>query len=332
MIVILMAVTGASVYYSWVTLITIGYGDISPKSVAGRTFFVIWVEFAVPAVTILAQSLTSTVVATFNDSSNAITFALFAQVQVWQNLLYKFPRLFPYLPTWLRGETPEDLKYMEKGANANGNGKSPSSDSTPDLNALAEQHNNDLLGKVPEAAALARQLALAIKRAARDMTLDTPRQYGYEEWVEFTRLIRFSAIGGPAEALKEEEDEGLIEWDWLAEDSPMMAQQNEAEFVLERLCESLVRYLKRNPPKPEFVDRLKEQGEQALRLRSYVVNDEPEAADTPDQRSMKSGFSRAPSIVPTPKAAASPAAEPAAGTASGLRARDLHPVVEEDHH
>lgn len=43
----------------------------------------------------------------------------------------------------------------------------------------------------------------------------------------------------------EEEEEDVIEWDWLGEDSPLMASASEAEFILEKLCESLVRYTKR---------------------------------------------------------------------------------------
>ena len=40
------------------------------------------------------------------------------------------------------------------------------------------------------------------------------------------------------------DEEGLIEWDWIGEDSPMMSKSSEAEFVLDRLCESMRRYLK----------------------------------------------------------------------------------------
>jgi len=42
-----------------------------------------------------------------------------------------------------------------------------------------------------------------------------------------------------------EEEEGLVEWDWIGKDSPMMARQSEPEFVLDRLCESLARYMRR---------------------------------------------------------------------------------------
>ena len=43
-----------------ISLLTIGYGDFSPKTGAGRTFFIIWSLVAVPTMTILAGDLTST--------------------------------------------------------------------------------------------------------------------------------------------------------------------------------------------------------------------------------------------------------------------------------
>lgn len=43
----------------------------------------------------------------------------------------------------------------------------------------------------------------------------------------------------------EMEEEDVIEWDWLGEDSPLMASASEPEFILEKLCESLVRYTRR---------------------------------------------------------------------------------------
>ena len=91
---------------------------------------------------------------------------------------------------------------------------------------------------------LARKLALAIKKTANDLNLHKPKKYTYEEWVEFTRLIRFSSkIEQEVEV--EEEEEGLIEWDWIGEDSPMLADVTESQWILDRLCESLNRYTRR---------------------------------------------------------------------------------------
>ena len=90
--------------------------------------------------------------------------------------------------------------------------------------------------------ALARKLALAIRRTANDLNTDPPKRYTYEEWAEYTRLIRFSSID--KEELEEEEEEiGLVEWDWIGEDSPMLAEKSESEWILDRLCESLNRFL-----------------------------------------------------------------------------------------
>ena len=44
---------------------------------------------------------------------------------------------------------------------------------------------------------------------------------------------------------REEEEEGIVEWDWIGEDSPMLAEETESEWVLDRLCESLGRYMRR---------------------------------------------------------------------------------------
>jgi potassium channel subfamily K len=40
-----------------------------------------------------------------------------------------------------------------------------------------------------------------------------------------------------------EDEYGLLNWDWIGENSPMLATQTEPEWVLDRLCESLIRYV-----------------------------------------------------------------------------------------
>jgi potassium channel subfamily K len=299
-----------SVYFCWVAILSIGYGDFAPKSGSGRCAFVIWSLVAVPTVTILASDLTGTVVFSFNRWSHALAdVTVLPKYGVWRGLMEKHPRLFLNLPHWLRhhAETRAAKERVRAGFPVGGvNEKdvekemTPStSESTtatppnerdrkrerehkndalaagiisPNLADIAEQHDEDVANKekIPDAAALARQLALAIRRAAHDLggSEKDKKKYSYEEWVEFTRLIRFSASGGVQQALKEEEDEGLVEWDWIGEDSPMMARICEPEFVLDRLVESLVRYLRRNPPVDRFTASLKERGEDALTMRT----------------------------------------------------------------
>jgi len=97
----------------------------------------------------------------------------------------------------------------------------------------------------PSAPKLARRLATCIRQVAADLKEDDdkPKRYSFEEWAEITRLIRFTTEP-PGEALQEEE-QAAVNWDWLGENSPMMVSESEPEFVLDRLCESLVRYISR---------------------------------------------------------------------------------------
>ena len=95
-------------------------------------------------------------------------------------------------------------------------------------------------------AELTKKLAFAIRRTAEDMKHHEYSRYTYEEWVEFTRLIRFTRTGAAKALEHDEETEGIVQWDWLSENSPLLSEQSEAEWVLDRLCESLLRLLKKD--------------------------------------------------------------------------------------
>jgi len=92
----------------------------------------------------------------------------------------------------------------------------------------------------------AHHLSHAIQRVAADAHRAPQTRYAYSDWVHFTRLIRFSRHGGALEQVEAEEaEEGLIEWDWIGEDSPIVSDSTEPQWVLDRLCESLRRYARR---------------------------------------------------------------------------------------
>ncbi|WPH01499.1 putative potassium channel isoform 2A [Acrodontium crateriforme] len=56
-----------SLYFTYVCLLTIGYGDPAPVSNSGRAFFVIWSLLAVPSLTILISNMGDTFVKWFSD-------------------------------------------------------------------------------------------------------------------------------------------------------------------------------------------------------------------------------------------------------------------------
>jgi potassium channel subfamily K, other eukaryote len=232
-----------ALYFCYVSLLTIGYGDFSPKSNAGKPFFILWSLVAIPTMTILISDMSDTVVFAINRGTFTLAdWTVMPKAGIWRDFLESHPKL----KDWLEQKTKEReakkrVKHgftlqnpdEESTLEGSGNGNTP-----PTLERLAAER--------PEATEheLARKLALAIKRTANDLHADYPKEYSYEEWVEFTRLIRFSKHD-PEEVELEEEEEGLVEWDWIGEDSPMLADVTESEWVLDRLCESLNRYTRK---------------------------------------------------------------------------------------
>lgn len=61
-----------SLYFSYTSLLTIGYGDFHPQSNSGKAFFVIWSQLAVPSLTILISNMGDTIVKAFSDITVSI--------------------------------------------------------------------------------------------------------------------------------------------------------------------------------------------------------------------------------------------------------------------
>lgn len=219
-----------ALYFAWVSLLTIGYGDLSPKSNAGKPFFIIWSITCVPTMTILISDMGDTVIASFKRG----TFRLADWTILPKTGIYRaFIKKNPWLSSWTRHKLEKKLLQQNTPQAENDMQTEPKLA----LEALADLED-------PSDTELTHRLALAIRKTADDLKLETPRRYEYEEWVEFTRLIRFTSRT-PEQLEEDEEVEGAIEWDWIGDDSPMLSDSTEAEWILDRLCESLLRLLKK---------------------------------------------------------------------------------------
>lgn len=219
-----------SLYFCYVSLLTIGYGDLSPKSNAGKPFFVVWSLIAVPTMTILISDMSDTVIAAFKRGTFRIAdWTVLPKTGIYHALV----RNSPWIRNWV--EWKVEKRRIEKGFPI---GPDENEEAGPSLEELADPENlSD--------SELTHRLALAIRKTVSDLKKQKSRRYSYEEWVEFTRLIKFTSRG--SKQLEEDEDvDGVIAWDWLGDDSPMLSEQSEAEWVLDRLCESLMRLLKKD--------------------------------------------------------------------------------------
>lgn len=226
-----------SLYFCYISLLTIGYGDFSPKSNAGKAFFVFWSLVAVPIVTTLISHMSDTVISGINRWTNTLAdWTIMPRAGVVREFVESHPRL----KTWL-----EQRQQKKKEEERVKRGFVVQNEEEEIGEAAADDVENPTIDKfIHEGMSsheILRRLALAIKKAAQDMQVTPPKRYSYEEWAEFTRLIRFTAES--REQLKEEEDqEGFINWDWIGEDSPMLADMPESEWILNRLIESINRY------------------------------------------------------------------------------------------
>ncbi|KAL9594635.1 MAG: hypothetical protein Q9219_006919 [cf. Caloplaca sp. 3 TL-2023] len=229
-----------ALYFCYVSLLTIGYGDLSPSSNAGKPFFIVWSLVAVPTMTILISDMGDTVIASFKRGTFTLAdWTVLPKAGLWRSLLERHPELWNWLQK--KAEKAEEEKRVAQGfpvGPAAGEDEQGPHHPPPTLEQVAQLDHLDQH-------ALARKLGLAIRRTANDLrATDPPKQYSYEEWAEFTHLIRFTRMSR-SELDEEEEEQGLLEWDWIGEDSPMLAEQSESEWLLDRLCESLDRYMRR---------------------------------------------------------------------------------------
>ncbi|KAK2630600.1 hypothetical protein QTJ16_001420 [Diplocarpon rosae] len=232
-----------SLYFCYVSLLTIGYGDLSPRSNAGKPFFIVWSLVAVPTMTILVSDMGNTVVTAINRGTFTLAdWTVMPKEGVWHDFVLKHPQLKQWLEQ--RTQNMEAKKRVEEGFRVQDPDEEEGEDREDEVFQAAPLETSAEDAPLATEHDLARKLAIAIKKTANDLRADTPKKYSYEEWVEFTRLIRFSYTED-AEDMDEDEEQGPIEWDWIGEDSPMLADMSESEWILERLCESLNRYTRK---------------------------------------------------------------------------------------
>ncbi|GAM84598.1 hypothetical protein ANO11243_025940 [Dothideomycetidae sp. 11243] len=297
-----------ALYFCYVSLLTIGYGDFAPTSNVGRPFFVLWSLIAVPTMTILISSMGNTVIEGFKNGTERIAeFTVLPRMGALRDALERWPfykrnvdRLKENLESRRREKRIEAGFLVGVEENSRSLHRIRTGDTLmdrdraegPDLETLAREAAD---GEHPlSELQLARRLARAIQQVAQDLRTVPPRRYGYEEWVEFTSLIRFTNYGNrgrephnrhfngnDTEAVGDHVDaeaEELIEWDWIGKNSPMMAKQSEAEFVMDRLCESMGRYLRQQAMREEY--RAKDTGLGTVETMGTTI---PENAPSDEQ-------------------------------------------------
>lgn len=240
----------ASLYFAYTTLLTIGYGDYTPSSNAGKAFFVFWTLLAVPTLTILISNMGDTVIKGFKD------------LTIWIGTL----TVLPDEKGGFSASVKMGLHRLKSGKLSDHRETVPGASEDAALERLEEHIEEDELKEAAEAGekgdTLERDihfyhfiLAKEITQLIRDVDASPPRQYTYDEWSYFLRLI------GENEENKSQHREPRVnhhhgshdrpdlgtadggerehQWSWLGVRSPLMGNKTESQWLLHRLTARL---------------------------------------------------------------------------------------------
>ena len=146
-----------ALYFCYVSLLTIGYGDFSPKSNAGKPFFIVWSLVAVPTMTILVSDMGDTVVAAVNRGTFTLAdWTIMPKEGVWHDFLQEHPKIKDYFER--RTKKAEEKKRLQRGfilQNPDEEvGAAPAEEEVvvkPTLEKLAEEPPEELTAKVRRA-------------------------------------------------------------------------------------------------------------------------------------------------------------------------------------
>lgn len=195
-----------ALYFSYTSLLTIGYGDFQPQSNSGRPFFVFWSLLAVPTLTILISNMGDTVIKGFSDltiwlgsitvlpGEGGVRESIKATTQTFRRrvLNRSDPREdfgFEQPPGFLAHRDPE-----------NGQEKRRLHVDEVTMRRVAQHLEDEELHEATEAERegdmLERDihfyhyiLARELRNLMRDTSESPPKQYDYSEWVYYLKLI-----------------------------------------------------------------------------------------------------------------------------------------------
>lgn len=268
-----------AVYFSYTSLLTIGYGDLAPFSNAGKPFFVFWSLLAVPTLTILISNMGDTVVKSVRDLTLYLGefTVLPGEVGIKDRAVeaiakLRFDKVLKDGKAHVMNEPPsylgekkseEESKSQAQDVRAAAADDAAKTYEHEELEAAeaARERGDTLLENFHEYHYL---LAREFRNVMKHLNENPPRKYTYEEWAWFLKLMREDEASinshrrapikvqkpkdskpDTQQAQSDDKDNSLRQWSWLGNRSPLMGETEEAEWVLERLSNTLERELKK---------------------------------------------------------------------------------------
>lgn len=233
-----------SLYFAYTTLLTIGYGDIYPRSSLGKAFFVFWSLLAVPTITILISSIGDTIVRFIRDMTLYI-----GEITILpgdEPLLKRLKDIFRM--SWSEKWVSETL-----GENSNATKDPEQADSQVHHALETEEHKRE------ESAQARGDIAAAsvhhyhyllfheIRKLMQYSRENAQKEFDYLEWEYYLALISGKHRPGAEKGMSTgdtERQRKFQQWSWVDKRNPMLGEQSEVQWLLHELTEALERELR----------------------------------------------------------------------------------------
>jgi potassium channel subfamily K len=269
-----------SLYFSYTSLLTIGYGDISPESNSGKPFFVFWSLLAIPSLTVLISNMGDTIVKGIRDltlwigeltvlpGEKGVRAGLKNAVHQFTKGKFFDDEIKEQPPGFLgQGPKQENANESDIGNDMNKNDPESAAQRVEGERAKAETEAAKKRGRYGDKLPKNRKhyhciLIEEIGNVMNHLNSSPPRKYDFDEWAWYLKLIgedesspvthraaprnlKQGEHGLTIETTTGEKNKGnkTFEWSWIGNRSPLMGNKEEAKWVLERLTKTLRREL-----------------------------------------------------------------------------------------
>ncbi|KAK2861489.1 hypothetical protein FQN49_004140 [Arthroderma sp. PD_2] len=237
-----------SIYFAYVNLLTIGYGDVTLGQTWGKPFFVLWSLLAVPTTTILISSMGDTVAKIFHDVTIfAGDLTLFPHETGIKNRLFTFFHGMISIIRNRRGETEDNGSQRPS--------HHPHAYHSASIMEKLTSQDLDENVHVPSQRWCA--IVHELGKIYNDLPCDPPKHYTHDEWCFYLGLVGcaegccpFTRVPPANSKLSKSERARLLsekppaiatgeKWSWVGVRSPLVGDRNESRWLFEALLFTL---------------------------------------------------------------------------------------------
>lgn len=220
-----------AVYFCFITLLTIGYGDFLPVTPLGRTVFVVWAFFAVPLMTVMISYASDTLFQWAEHLESATTRLLHWKTY-FNIILGIVEKWFPNVRSNIRQESDSNLPSPKSRIAKEQNGllSVELREEPHDVGLLAAERLRSLHSFINDDYEVLLKIMNRID-SIKKLMVDTVEQpdkiYLYDEWMEHLDALNVTNMSG--------EDADF----WISDQSPLRLPINEPSFLLLKIFTAL---------------------------------------------------------------------------------------------